>query len=263
MACLCNQRVSDLSNDIDSRFCYVDGSRIGNVSANWSREIYFRELRDMKGVETKLSPSWTDPLTIGDARNRSVLGFKVENQVLTYIEEHGFDFGTGQHFSKPPHKLLFFKEFAESMFDRLELFMLYVPTSSSYASVDAILVSRYVDTNEEDEEVLTASVMGLQVTIGKKHGDKEIQYLNSMSDWANTLGVEKVLHTYVYLWENIPNNKIAFENVPEKQRGRSANIIHPPYARVHLRVRDLSEKIGVNLEEVSNKMRKQTEMMMM
>lgn len=264
MSCLCNQSVYDMLivDDIDWRFCYIDDSKIGGVSANFFRDIYFRELRDVEGVETKLSSSWTDRLTMEDARNGSVLRFKVENQVLAYIEEHGFMSDIDQHFSKPPYGLLFFKEFAGSMFDRRELFILYVPTSSSYTSADAILVSRYVDINKQKGNVLTASVMGLQITVGKRHGDKEIQYLKSTPDWEFALGVQKVLHTYVYLWENIPTNRLTVEFVPEKKRGRSTNIVHPAYTRVNLRIRDLSEKIGVNLEEVSTKMREQKEMLM-
>ena len=85
--------MSDLAitDDFDWRFCFAEKDKVGNLSTGVFREIYFRKLRSVNGVETLLSPIWSEVLTRGDARNRSILGFKVENMMLSWIKEKGLN----------------------------------------------------------------------------------------------------------------------------------------------------------------------------
>ena len=118
--------------------------------------------------------------------------------------------------------------------------------------MDAILTSRYT-TNDLGQPEATAAIVGLQVTIGKEHRDREIQFLLSSEDWAKALSVTNVVYYFVYLWETIPHNRVHTVQLDEKTRGN--RLAHPAYTRIHLKIRDVCENVGAELESVSISMR--------
>ena len=178
-----------------------------------------------------LGPEWYDTL-VTFKNNPSVIGFTVEQIVISTISSAGLRFGNT---SIPPAQIFTF----ESRTARLSIdkqFTYYVPLRFNLKAIDLLFAS--IDVQQK-----TAHIVPIQITVAKQHKDSEAAFFADLDDWL--CGLENFKVKKSFLW--IHHGDRGMEEVKEKLKElRSRTVVlNPEYEVFWLSI----EQIDVELEK--------------
>ena len=192
--CLTNDNVSHAERaSIDNRYFYITGENIGQCTSGLVRDTIAVFLRKHTGGETFLKKQWYNMVEYVGG-NGSVLGFFVEQVILSGIEKEGMIM---DGMKIPGMKSVGFRSLPKLPENQSESPVLYIPDAYNYKAIDGMIVS--VGTFDK-QKVL--EIMPIQITINQHHEDSERSFFRGWEDFfVKTLGGSDYdILKIVFLW---------------------------------------------------------------
>ena len=243
--CLTNDNVSHAERaSIDNRYFYITGDNIGQCTSGLVRNTIAVFLRKLTGGDTFLKKQWHNMVEYVGG-NCSVLGFFVEQVILSHIEKEGM---TMDGIKIPGMKSVGFRTLPKLPENAGESPVLYIPDAYNYKAIDGLIVSVGVF-----DELKVLEIMPIQITINQNHEDSEKSFFRGWDDFVvKTLGGSDYdILKIVFLW--IVENT---ETFPRKDgivaaktlTTRNGTYSTPVYERKVRSVGYVSEMVGHKLK---------------
>ena len=190
-----------------------------------------RYLRSVVSADDFLTPHWYSSLRIAGS-NPSVLGFFTEQMLLSWISREGCT-SAGDQFGGRPKSTVF--DGSKPQVNLEDGVSLYIPIRLNFRAVDAIMVSM-------DKKRDEAIVVGLQITITKRHTDSEAKFFRDWQWWTTVLGCRRVFFRFVWVVEDTAGKPYQ-ERIGQSVRvTRESRTIHSPaFRRIYASVMDVSK----------------------
>ncbi len=170
---------------LDHRYFYVEND-YGRYTCGLARQgiVAFLRMHAEEGVF--LGSEWYLALK-AFKNNPSVIGFTVEQMVISRIASRGLRWGDNNEI--PPTKITTFH--GNIMFSKDMPSTYYVPLKFNLKAVDAI----YVEVNERQN---TVTVVAIQITVAKRHRDSPADFFAQWEQWTDLL--KDFTITPIFLW---------------------------------------------------------------
>ncbi len=170
---------------LDHRYFYVEND-YGRYTCGLARQgiVAFLRMHAEEGVF--LGSEWYLALK-AFKNNPSVIGFTVEQMVISRIASRGLRWGDNNEI--PPTKITTFH--GNIMFSKDMPSTYYVPLKFNLKAVDAI----YVEVNERQN---TVTVVAIQITVAKRHRDSLADFFAQWEQWTDSL--KDFTITPIFLW---------------------------------------------------------------
>ena len=182
-ACLTRSYVLG-SEMLDHRYFYIEDG-YGRYTCGLARQGIIAFLRMYAEENIFLGHEWYLALT-AFKNNPSVIGFTVEQMIISRIAARGLDWGDG--YIPPAHVTPFLGK-ATPLLDNQSTY--FVPLKFNFKAIDALYA-------EVDEHKRTAKVVAIQITVAKSHRDSEVEFFESWEAWTGLLGGFTI--TPIFLW---------------------------------------------------------------
>ena len=171
---------------LDHRYFYFENG-YGRYTCGLARQGIVAFLRMYAEEGVFLGDEWYLAL-IAFKNNLSVIGFTVEQMIISRIVSHGLRWGDNS--SIPATKMTTFHgNMIAFSKDRPPTY--YVPLKFNLKAVDAIYV-------EVDEGQNAATVVAIQITVAKRHRDSPADFFAQWEQWTNSL--KNFTIKPVFLW---------------------------------------------------------------
>ena len=193
---------------LDHRYFYVEND-YGRYTCGLARQgiVGFLRMHAEEGVF--LGPEWYLALK-AFKNNPSVIGFTVEQMVISSIASRGLRWGDNN--SIPPTKITTFHgnivAFSKDMPSTF-----YVPLKFNLKSVDGI----YVEVNERQK---TATVVAIQITVAKRHRDSPADFFAQWEQWIDLLKDFTITPIFLWIVEETRGQVDVEEKLRELRSGR-------------------------------------------
>jgi len=234
---------------LDFRYFYYRNGR-GYTTCDFARQATANSLRSVYDLAEFLTPKWFDSLPSGS--NPVVLGFLIEEMLLSWISVYGFLGAHSTFKSKPDVVQLFHDDLPQV--SAVPGFTLYIPSKYNNPAVDAIMVPI-------DKARAQAVVAGVQTSLSDRHANTEEVFLRNWKWWEQMLLCDKVTFVFVWLLEKVgsgppeaslpepgPSRPRRSQRVSQKAPLKvAATPNRPEFHRVFITIKDVSAEIGENL----------------
>ncbi|KAF8541845.1 hypothetical protein BDD12DRAFT_979387 [Trichophaea hybrida] len=242
--CLINDNVSRAERAvIDNRYFYTTRQNIGHCTSGLVRDTMAAFLRKHAGGDTFLKQQWYNMIEYVGG-NSSVLGFFVEQVVLSRIEKEGM---TMDGIKIPGMKSVGFRTLPKGPENTDGSPVLYIPDTYNYKAIDGVIISAKI---VNDLKVL--EIMPMQITINQHHEDSEKSFFEGWDDFVvKILGAsdyDDLKITFLWIVEDS-------ETFPREDEFVAANTLTtrngsystPSYERKVRSVKYVSEMVGHKL----------------
>ena len=169
---------------LDHRYFYIEDG-YGRYTCGLARQGIIAFLRMYAEENIFLGHEWYLALT-AFKNNPSVIGFTVEQMIISRIAARGLDWG--DDYIPPAHVTPFLGK-ATPLLDSQSTY--FVPLKFNFKAIDALYA-------EVDEHKRIAKVVAIQITVAKSHRDSEVEFFESWEAWTGLLGDFKI--TPIFLW---------------------------------------------------------------
>jgi len=147
---------------LDHRYFYVEGG-YGRYTCGLARQGIIEFLHMYAEESIFLGSEWYLALTAFQ-NNPSVIGFTVEQMIISRIAARGLDWADDS--IPPAHVTPFPGKVAALSKDRQSTY--YVPLKFKFKAIDALYA-------KVDEHKKTAKVVAIQITVAKSHRDSQVE----------------------------------------------------------------------------------------
>ena len=171
---------------LDHRYFYVEND-YGRYTCGLARQgiVAFLRMHAEEGVF--LGSEWYLALK-AFKNNLSVIGFTVEQMVISRIASRGLRWGDNNYI--PPTKITTFHRNIIAFWKDMPS-TYYVPLKFNLKAVDAIRV-------EVNKHQNTATVVAIQITVAKRHRDSPADFFAQWEQWTDLL--KDFTITPIFLW---------------------------------------------------------------
>jgi len=242
--CLINDNVSRAERTvIDNRYFYTMRQNIGQCTSGLVRNTMAAFLRKHAGGDTFLKQQWYNMVEYVGG-NSSVLGFFVEQVILSRIEKEGM---TMDGIKIPGMKSVGFRTLPKVPENTGGSPVLYIPDAYNYKAIDGVIISAKI---VNDLKVL--EIMPIQITINQYHEDSEKSFFEGWDDFVVKIlgGSDYDDLKITFLWivedsETFPRqDEIVAANTLTT---RNSSYSTPSYERKVRSVKYVSEMVGHKL----------------
>jgi len=171
---------------LDHRYFYIEND-YGHYTCGLARQGIFAFLRMHAEEGFFLGSEWYKALK-AFKNNPSVIGFTVEQMVISRIASRGLRWGDNNEI-RPTKITTFHANIIAFSKDVPSTY--YVPLKFNLKAVDAI----YVEVNERQN---TVTVVAIQITVAKRHRDYPADFFAQWEQWTDLL--KDFTITPIFLW---------------------------------------------------------------
>ncbi|KAF8538638.1 hypothetical protein BDD12DRAFT_841601 [Trichophaea hybrida] len=239
--CLTNSTVvNGAVGIVDSRYFY-ETQGTGRATSLIAQKALASFLRSAFSHSDFLTPQWYHSVVqAGD--NPSVLGFFIEQMLLSWVSCHGCH-KAGPEFYGKEIPVQMFSDFPNHLPDPV---VLYVPMSYNFRAIDGILVHR-------DNASKAATIVPIQITISKPHSDSEEKFYGQWREWTALFEDWTIETRFLWIKETIRPNDVS-GNVdatfpPATRQNLHPQPSRPAYSRIFTTVAEISPPIGEKLKQ--------------
>jgi hypothetical protein len=234
--CLAFASVSGTADMLDDRYFYLEDGRV-YCTCGLARQGMVEFLRKHAEEGIFLGPEWYQALE-AFKNNRSVVGFTVEQMVISIIASRGLNFGGNK--SIPPAPILAFSgNVAPLSTDNPSTY--YIPLKFNLKAIDAL----YVAVDKANE---TARVVAIQITVAKRHKDSATAFFADWDKWTSLLAEFTLEVTFLWIVEN-KRGKQEVEEILIKLRTRTITK-SPVHSVFWVTIGEVDKDLGLALERI-------------
>jgi hypothetical protein len=188
--CLAFASVSGTADMLDECYFYLENSHV-YCTCGLARQGIVEFLRKHAEEGIFLDPRWYQALE-AFKNNRSIVGFTVEQMVISIMASRGLNFGGNK--SIPPAPILAFSGNVTALSaDKPSTY--YIPLKFNLKAIDAL----YVAVDKANE---TAQVVAIQITVAKRHKDSKTAFFAEWKKWINLLAEFTLEVTFMWIVED-------------------------------------------------------------
>lgn len=174
---------------LDHRYFYVENG-YGRYTCGLARQGIVAFLRIHAEERVFLGSEWYLALK-AFKNNLSVIGFTVEQMVISRIASYGLCWGDNNKI--PQTKITTFHGNTIA-FSKDIPYTCYVPLKFNFKAVDAI----YVEVNERKS---TATIVAIQITVAKRHRDSPADFFAQWEQWIHLLKDFTIMPIFLWIVE--------------------------------------------------------------
>ena len=235
-ACLAFAPVSGTVDMLDDRYFYFKDGRV-HCTCGLARQGMVEFLRMHAEESIFLGAEWYLALE-AFKNNRSVIGFTVEQMVISRIVSSGLKFGGNDSIPMAPI-LAFSGSVAALSTDKPSIY--YVPLKFNLKAIDALYVA-------VDMAKRTARVVAIQITVAKRHKDSAAAFFADWDQWTKLLNGFTLEATFLWIVED-KRGKEEMEKTLVKLRTRTI-ITSPAHSVFWVTVDQVDKDLGLILKSI-------------